>query len=136
MYYCDGIVVLLQVVINVGFKVKVDVMFKLVGFDKKILQMFDENGKFVVIDWMVQCFEVWVLVIDLLLDLYVCNNDVMCKKIMQLVFGYGYFSIWVVVFIGDIDMCNCFIDVFLGMCQSGCFNVVDCLVIICVLNLD
>lgn len=135
-YHCDGTVVPSQAVINAGLKAKADATLKLVGLDKKISQTLDENGKLVAIDRMAQRLEVWALAIDSLSDLHACSNDVMRKKIAQLALGYGYFSIWVAVFIGDIDMCNRFIDAFSGTRQSGCFNAADCSVITCAPNPD
>lgn len=95
----------------------------LVGLDKAISVMHDENGKQVALDRVSQRMEVWGVALEAKADVEGHPlNQALRRAAIRTAQGYGFFSIWMAVFAGDADMRNLLIDGFDGTRGSGCFN--------------
>jgi uncharacterized protein (TIGR02646 family) len=95
----------------------------LVGLDKAISVMHDENGKQVALDRVSQRMEVWGVALEAKADV---DEQPLSQALRQATVraaqGYGFFSIWMTVFADDADMRNRLIDGFVGTRGSGCFD--------------
>jgi hypothetical protein len=97
---------------------------KLTGLDKRICKALDENGKQVAVDRVSQRIEVWGHAEEAKLDLAKNDSVILRKYIAKLAHESGFFSIWMTVFDGDIDMRQRLIDTFPGTRDSGCFDAI------------
>lgn len=95
----------------------------LVGLDKSVLQVHDENGKLVAIDRVSQRMEAWLLALDARSDVDSNpGNTAVRRQVARLATEKGFFSIWMAAFDGDLDMRNRLIDTFAGTRGSACFD--------------
>lgn len=94
---------------------------KLVGLDKPISKITDENGRIVAIDRVGQRMEVWGIAEESRDDLQQKPSEQLRRSIVRTAVAYGFFSIWMQVFANDIDMRRRLIDAFPGTAQD-CFD--------------
>ncbi|MFM2056980.1 MAG: hypothetical protein RLY71_1365 [Pseudomonadota bacterium] len=95
----------------------------LVGLDKPISVVHDENGKQIAVDRVSQRMEVWGVALAAKADLDEHpESDALRRATVRTAQGYGFFSIWMTVFAYDADMRNRLIDGFDGTRGSGCFH--------------
>jgi hypothetical protein len=96
----------------------------LAGLDKKIDEALDENGKRVTIDRISQRMEVWAVAEEARLDVEANPaSDALRRCVVRTALGYGFFSIWMTVFVADVDMRNLLVEAFQGTRDSGCFDL-------------
>lgn len=96
----------------------------LVGLDKQISQVQDENGKMVAIDRYSQRMEAFLVAFDAKSDVDSDpGNDAVRRGVVRTAKGYGFFSIWMAVFDGDVDMKKRLVNAFEGTAGSGCFDI-------------
>ncbi|EBA01739.1 HNH endonuclease [Marinobacter sp. ELB17] len=98
---------------------------KLVGLDKPKSVALDANGKEVALDRVSQRMQAHLLAERAKDNLTACNLEPMRKQIVDTAFITGYFSIWMAVFDGEIDMKLRFVNAFKGTKDSECFNHVN-----------
>ena len=95
----------------------------LVGLDKRISQVQDENGKMVAIDRVAQRMEAWLLAEETKRDVDSDpTNQAVRNCAARTARENGFFSIWMTVFAGDIDMKKRLVATFQGTTGSGCFD--------------
>jgi len=95
----------------------------LVGLDKQISQVQDENGKMVAIDRVAQRMEAWLLAEETKQDIDTDpTNQAVRNCATRTARKNGFFSIWMTVFAGDVDMKNRLVSAFQGTTGSGCFD--------------
>lgn len=95
----------------------------LVGIDKKISAIHDENGKLIAIDRVAQRMEAWLKALDAKTDVDTHpTSDVLRHRVVCQALAEGFFSIWMTVFATDTDMRTRLIDAFRGTRDSGCFH--------------
>lgn len=124
-YQPDGTVVPSAACVALGLNQKARDTLALTGLDKRISVAVDENGRQVAIDRVSQRMEVWAVAEDAKLDVDANQgNDAVRRGVLRTAKGYGFFSIWMVVFHDDQDMRNRLIDAFDGVRSSGCFDPV------------
>lgn len=120
-YAADG-TVKPKVSLNAESNARAEGLLKLVGMDKPSAEYTDENGKQVALDRVAQRMEVWGIA-EMAFD--EMSNDPGNTAIrglaIELAKAYGFFSIWMTVFAGDIDMRHRLIEAFKGTRGSGCF---------------
>lgn len=110
---------------------------KLTGLDKPVQVFLDENDEAVALDRVSQRMEVWGIAECSKVDIDADPTNVGLRNAtIRAALGHGFFSIWMTVFAGDIDMRNRLIDAFLGTRRSGCFNQLTTLPIHPAPNLD
>ena len=93
----------------------------LVGLDKAIDEIADENGQMVAIDRVGQRMETWLIALDSRIDLESAPTNEMRRQVVRTALGHGYFSIWMTAFAGDHEMQRQFIDSFPGTARD-CFD--------------
>jgi len=95
----------------------------LVGLDKKISQVVDENGKVVAIDRVSQRMQAWMLA-QVAKDEVDSSpgNEAVRRLTVELAKASGFFSIWMTVFALDAEMRKRLVAAFDGTGQSGCFD--------------
>lgn len=97
----------------------------LTGLDKRGRDSIDENGKLVALDRFKQRMETWMIALESRQDIQSNpNNEAVRKWVLRTAEERGFFSIWMAVFDGDLDMRNRLIDAFPGTRGSGCFDPV------------
>jgi len=95
----------------------------LTGLDKPISLVLDENGKQVALDRVAQRMETWAIAEEAKADVNANpGNQTVRRLAVATAKGHGFFSIWMTVFIDDLDMRNRLIDAFEGTRGSGCFD--------------
>lgn len=95
----------------------------LTGLDKAMLVALDDNDRQVALDRVAQRREVWAIALDARQDIEDNPNNLAVRKAtVTAALGHGFFSIWMTVFNGHTDMCNRFVDAFVGTKASGCFD--------------
>lgn len=95
----------------------------LVGLNKPISEEIDENGKMVAIDRVSQRMEAWMIAED-------SKNDVgedpasqaIRRCVIRTAVSTGFFSIWMKVFDGDVDIQRRLVNAFPGTESSACFE--------------
>lgn len=98
-------------------------LLSLVGLDKPISVFLDENGKQVALDRVAQRMEVWGIALAAKVDVDANPNvDAVRRLAVCTAQAEGFFSIWMTVFAGDIDMRQRLVDAFHGTRGSGCFD--------------
>ena len=114
--------------IALGFQNTAQDTLALTGLDKKISEVFDENGKAVAIDRVGQRYEAWGVALESKAELAAEPNSMgLRRQIVKTALATGFFSIWMAAFEDDVDMRNRFIDAFNGTRGSGCFDPVTTL---------
>ncbi|MBA5636168.1 HNH endonuclease [Duganella sp. LX20W] len=127
-YTIDGKIIPSAAAIALGLDNIAFETLALTGLNKKISEVFDENGKAVAIDRVAQRMEAWgtaQMAKSLLATQPRSNELKLC--ITELAKAKGFFSIWMTVFDGNPDMRNRFIDAFPGTRASGCYDPVSTL---------
>lgn len=98
----------------------------LVGLDKPLSVIHDENGKQVALDRVAQRMEAWGTAESAKEDIDANpENEVLRKWVINNAKEVGFFSIWMAVFAGDVEMRNRLIDAFPGVRGSGCFDLMS-----------
>lgn len=122
-YRPDGIVEASPAAIHAGLAPSASATLTLTGLDKKICTALDENDKQVSIDRVAQRMEIWAVAVEAKSDVD-ANPGVIAVRIgaARTAKYSGFFSIWMAVFSGDVDMANRLIDAFSGTRKSGCFD--------------
>lgn len=129
-YRPDGTVVPSAACVALGLSQKAQDTLALTGLDKGISVAVDENGKQVAIDRMSQRMEVWAVAEEAKSDVDADpGNDAVRRGAVRTAKGYGFFSIWMTIFLDDVDMRNRLIDAFKGTRGSGCFDPVTTMAI-------
>ncbi len=99
-----------------------DRTLRLVGLEKRVSEVLDENEKIVAIDRVSQRMETRLIAMASKAELVDTPTDGMRRQIARTASAYGYFSIWMEVFEDDEDMRQRFIeDSFTGT-ASDCFD--------------
>jgi len=99
-------------------------LLSLVGLDKPILVALDENGKQVALDRVAQRMEAWGLALEARSDVSANPGNLAVRNgAIRTAKAAGFFSIWMTVFAGDVNMRNLLIDAFPGTRSSGCFHL-------------
>lgn len=99
-----------------------DRTLRLVGLEKRISSVVDENGKIVAIDRVSQRMETWLIAEESKAELANSPTDGMRRQIARTASAQGHFSIWMKVFENDADMRRRFIaDSFPGT-ATDCFD--------------
>lgn len=112
-------------IMPVGKRVLAARLLSLVGLDKPVAVVLDENGKQVAFDRVSQRMEAWGVALEAKTDVDANpDNDAVRNGAVRTAKGYGFFSIWMTVFANDADMRNRLIDAFPGTRSSGCFDPV------------
>ena len=93
----------------------------LVGLDKPISEVEDENGQIVAIDRVSQRMEAWLIAQDSKEDLQSNATDPMRRQVVRTALGHGHFSIWMTVFSDDAAMQKLFVEVFPGTAKD-CYD--------------
>ncbi|CAI1785508.1 HNH endonuclease [Serratia quinivorans] len=97
----------------------------LTGLDKKVSQIFDDNGKLVALDRESQRKEAWGTAQEALSDvLNNPGNTAVLRLTAVLAKETGFFSIWMTVFSGQPTMLLRIIEAFEGTAASGCFDAI------------
>jgi uncharacterized protein (TIGR02646 family) len=126
-YRQDGRVVPSAAAIAAGLSEIADRTLALTGLDKSSEKTPDANGKQVALDRVSQRMEVWAKALEACHDVRTAHpaSAIMVRDyVVKLAQAEGFFSIWMTVFQGDIDMLNRLIDAFPGTRASGCFDPV------------
>ncbi len=76
----------------------------LTGLDKPLNAVLDENGQLVAIDRVAQRMEVWLVAQRSHGHLQHHPTDAIREQIVETARGYGFFSIWMTVFLDDPEM--------------------------------
>ena len=98
----------------------------LVGLDKAVSRVTDSNGKEVALDRVAQRKEAWLVALESKTDLdQQPTNQALRSAATRLAKATGFFSIWMTVFVADVDMRNRLIDAFDGTRPSGCFDPIS-----------
>jgi hypothetical protein len=98
-------------------------LLSLVGLDKNPEEERDENGKQVALDRVRQRMEAWAMAREAKDDVdQNRENAALRRRVVAHAVSEGFFSIWMTVFEGDVDMRNRLIDAFSGARGSGCFD--------------
>jgi uncharacterized protein (TIGR02646 family) len=121
-YFADGRIEP-SAALSAGSRSFVEMTLSLVGLDKAISVVLDENSKQVALDRVSQRMEVWGVASDAKADIDADPaNAALRQATVRTARGYGFFSIWMTVFAGDANMRNRLIDGFEGTRGSGCFH--------------
>lgn len=95
----------------------------LVGLDKRVSQVHDENGKLVAIDRVSQRLEAWLLAQEARADVDAHpGNAAVVRGAVRTARESGFFSIWMTVFEGDPTVRRELLAAFPGTTESGCFD--------------
>lgn len=123
-YYADGRIEPSPAV-PIGSRVLAERLLALVGLDKPISVVHDENGRQVALDRVAQRMEVWGIAQEAKSGVDANpGNGVVRRLVVVAALGHGFFSIWMKVFAADADMRNRLIDAFAGTRGSECFDPV------------
>jgi len=121
-YRADGRIEVLGTVNKVQ-RIHAKQLLSLVGLDKQIQVVLDENGKQVALDRVAQRMEVWGIAQEAQSDVDANpGNEAVRRGAIRTAQGEGFFSIWMTVFATDVNMRNRLIDAFSGTRGSGCFD--------------
>ncbi|MCA9178466.1 MAG: HNH endonuclease [Planctomycetales bacterium] len=96
---------------------------ELVGLDKPISEVEDENGQIVAIDRVAQRMEAWLIAQDSKLDLEDQPTDGMRRQVARTALAQGHFSIWMTVFADNPKMRRLLVREFPGT-ATECFDEV------------
>lgn len=122
-YFADGRIEL-AATIPAESREFAECLLALVGLDKPISEVHDENDKQVALDRVAQRLEVWGVALAAKADVDKHPlNRALRRSAVRTAQGYGFFSIWMEVFADDIDMRKRLIDGFDGTRGSGCFDL-------------
>lgn len=98
----------------------------LVGLDKPISTVIDENGKQIAIDRVGQRKQAWLLAQEAKRDVVATSmtpqREVVRRWVVKNAESSGFFSIWMTVFDDDLDMRQRLVGAFAGTAASGCFD--------------
>lgn len=99
-----------------------DDTLRLVGLEKRVSAVFDDNGQIVAIDRVSQRMETWLIAEESKAELEDSPTDGMRRQIVRTASAQGYFSIWMKVFENDADMRRRFIEDGFPGTASDCFD--------------
>jgi uncharacterized protein (TIGR02646 family) len=99
-----------------------DRTLRLVGLEKRVSEVLDENGKIVAIDRVSQRMETWLIAELSKAELEDSPTDGMRRQIARTAAAQGYFSIWMKVFEDDTDMRRRFIADSFPATSTDCFD--------------
>lgn len=106
-----------------GIAAKAANTLELVGLDKPISVVEDDNGKLVVVDRASKRMEVMGIAREALLDLTADpGNNVLVKWIVRSAVAEGLFSIWYETFRNNPEVLKPLIDAHAGTRESECFH--------------
>lgn len=94
----------------------------LVGLEKEIRTIRDENGRIVAIDRISQRMEVWSIALESKAELEETPTDGMRRQIARTAAAHGFFSVWMKVFEDDGEMRRRFIEDGFPGTASECFD--------------
>lgn len=89
-------------------------LLNLVGLDKPLNEVEDENGRLVAIDRVAQRMEARLIAEESLVELESAPSENMRRQVVRTALAQGYFSIWMTVFSADSEMKSRFITNFPG----------------------
>lgn len=96
---------------------------RLVGLERPVQEFLYSNGRMVALDRVSQRMEVWGIAESARLDVEENPGvEAVRRGAVRAALGEGYFSVWMTVFAGDVDMRNRLIEAFSGTRESGCFS--------------
>ena len=108
--------------ISVNQQTMAETLRELVGLEKEIRTIYDENGRIVATDRISQRMETWLIAEMSKADLEESPTEVMRRQIARTAAAHGFFSVWMNVFEDDADMRRRFIeDAFTGTAVD-CFD--------------
>ena len=93
----------------------------LVGLEKEIRTIHDQNGRIVATDRISQRMEVWSIALESKAELEETPTEGMRRQISRTAAGHGFFGVWMKVFEEDEDMRKRIIEGFRGTAQE-CFD--------------
>jgi uncharacterized protein (TIGR02646 family) len=99
-----------------------DSTLRLVGLEKRVSSVLDENGKIVAIDRVSQRMETWLIAEESKAELEDSPTDGMRRQIARTAAAQGHFSIWMKVFENDAEMRRRFIAVSFPGTATDCFD--------------
>lgn len=95
----------------------------LTGLDKERRQTLDTKDRVIAEDRSSQRMQIWKQAETCLANYNIDpNNQAVVKLIVSNAVLAGFFSVWITVFEGVVDMRNLFIDAFAGTRGSSCFD--------------
>jgi len=94
----------------------------LMGLNKPLREVYDENGRLVAIDRVGQRMEIRLIAEESKDDLQKHPTDALRRQIVRTARESGFFSIWMDVFVNDNEMRRRFIEAFPGTAKD-CFDV-------------
>lgn len=95
---------------------------KLVGLEKRLSEVLDENGLIVAIDRVSQRMEAWLIALESKAELEDSPTEGMRRQVVRTAVAQGYFSVWMKVFEDDPEMRRRFVeDGFPGTARD-CFD--------------
>ena len=98
-------------------------LLELVGLDRRISKASDENGRLIAMDRVSQRMEAWLLAQETKKDVESNpENSAVRECAARTARENGFFSIWMTVFTGDVDMQRRLLHAFEGTSESGCFD--------------
>lgn len=99
------------------------VLLELVGLDKPPYEVHDANGRLIAIDRVTQRRQAWLTALDAKDEVALQPTNISLRRqAARTARESGFFSIWMLVFEGDVDMRQLLIDAFAGTRASGCFD--------------
>lgn len=106
-----------------GVRAQASATLSLVGLDKRISEVRDENGKLVAMDRASQRLEAHG-VAEAAREIVARNpdSDDVRQLVVQNALATGFFSIWMAVFAEDVDMRRRLVSAFPGTRDSLCFH--------------
>lgn len=123
-YQPDGSIEPSPAAIAAGLQAMANETLRLVGLDKAAASTPDQNGRQVALDRVSQRMEVWLKAEAARSDLQQHDSPLLREYVIKLALETGFFSIWMTVFVNDIDICCRLIAAFPGTLASGCFDPV------------
>jgi uncharacterized protein (TIGR02646 family) len=108
--------------ITAGQQTMAETLRRLVGLEKEIRSIHDENGRIVAIDRISQRMEVWSIALESKAELEETSTDGMRRQIARTAAAHGFFSVWMKVFEDDSDMRRRFIEEGFPGTAPDCFD--------------
>lgn len=124
-YHADGTLTPSPVATAHGLKPMAQATLALTGLDKRGATAVDANEKIVALERISQRMEAWGTA-EITRGIVIANpgNEALKRLAVTTALATGFFSVWMTVFQGDVDMCARFVDAFDGTRASGCFDPV------------
>lgn len=103
-------------------RTRAEILRKLVGLEKRLSEVRDENGLIVAVDRVSQRMETWLIALESRAELDASPIDGMRRQIVRTAAAQGYFSVWMKVFSDDPDMRRRFIEEGFPGTARDCFD--------------